>query len=264
MVQDSQTLTELIKIGSDVAKEAGALALSMRNSGALETDSKSSSVDMVTNADKASEKLIVEALTKARPKDGLVGEEGASKDTESGLTWYVDPIDGTTNFIYGMEFSVSLGVCVEDQPVAAIIYTPMTDTLYTATLDGGSYSNSKRLSINSPNSLSKALIATGFGYDPKQRVKQAEVVTSMIDKVRDIRRTGAASLDFTGVATGKVDGYYEVGPYSWDTAAGLLIASEAGAKTTAFSPVDQNLKPIVAAAPNIFDELLEAAERSAL
>ncbi len=246
---DYKALSELAQ---DIAREAGQLALEYKAKGLTQVDTKSSDVDMVTEADKACEKLIVERLTKARPQDGLKGEEGANKPTETGITWHIDPIDGTTNYLYGLPFCVSMGAAIDDDPVAGVVFAPLADELFAAHKAGGATLNGKLLRVNDIDRLDLSLVATGFYYGAETRIKQAELLKGVIGQVRDIRRGGAAALDLCYLAAGRVDAYFEPGPNSWDVAAGFLIAAEAGA--TVVTPFEADWDPatqIIAAAPGI-------------
>ncbi|HNI34809.1 MAG TPA: inositol monophosphatase family protein, partial [Microthrixaceae bacterium] len=169
-------------------------------------------------------------LLDSRPDDGLVTEEDADQPGTTGVVWVVDPIDGTTNFVYGHPpYAVSIGACVGGRPIAGAIVEISADDRYVASIGGGSYRNGSRLRLNEPPELSRALISTGFGYDPDRRRDQAALLGRIIDQVRDVRRLGAAAFDLCSIAAGRIDGYYEHGLNDWDLAAGQIIAAEAGA-----------------------------------
>ena len=250
---DYKALSELAQ---DIARQAGQIALKYKADGLTDIGTKSSDVDMVTAADKACEEYIVERLASDRPDDGLKGEEGASKESQSRITWHIDPIDGTTNFIYGLPFGVSIGAAIRDKPVAGVVYKPFSDQMYAANLGGGSTLNGKQLKVNDVSKLNVSLVGTGFYYDANVRALQAENLTSFISKVRDIRRSGAASLDLCSVASGEIDAYFEIGLNSWDVAAGLLIATEAGAVTKHPFRADWDKgTQLVIGAPDIVNDL---------
>ncbi|GAB3280417.1 inositol monophosphatase family protein [Kineosporia babensis] len=203
---------------------------------------KSSSTDIVTAMDQAVERLLRERLAEARPADGLLGEEAGYSPGESGLTWVLDPIDGTVNYRYGIDaYAVSVAVVEGDptvdgawQPVAACVHNPATGETWTAgrglgaQLQPGDGSAPRELKLGPPPELGQALVATGFGYAATRRAGQARVLTGVLPQVRDIRRIGSASLDLCGVATGTVDAYYERGVNVWDIAAAVLVLTEAG------------------------------------
>lgn len=222
---------ELRDLAVTLAREAGELVTSMRAD--IEADSistKSSTVDLVTAADKAAEKLIVDGILAARPNDGILGEEGASIDSSNGVRWIIDPIDGTTNFVYQIPaFSVSIAVEIDGVISAGAVYQPSTGVMYEAALGAGARRDGQPISVNPKTSLETSLVATGFAYGSERREGQAQVLLRLLPVVRDIRRFGSAALDLCFLAEGQVDAYYERGLNDWDMAAGALIAAEAGA-----------------------------------
>jgi len=187
--------------------------------------------DFVTAADIKAEDTLYELLMKARPGYGFLGEErGMIEGTDKSHMWIVDPIDGTTNFVYGHPpYAVSIGAAVGGRPIAGAIVEISADDRYHAWLGGGSHRNGAQLGLGEPPALAQALISTGFAYDPRRREAQAAVVARIVGQVRDIRRLGAAAYDLCSVAVGRIDGYYEHGLNAWDLAAGEIIAAEAGA-----------------------------------
>ncbi len=248
--------TDLRDLGVRLAREAGQLALSMRDTVVLSTETKSSSVDLVTAADKAAEALIIDGILVARPDDGILGEEGGERASASGVRWIIDPIDGTTNFVYNVPaFGVSIAAEQNGVVVAGVVYQPSTDTMYEAVLSQGARKDGERLSINTPVDLASSLIATGFGYLADRREGQAEVLVKVLPRVRDIRRSGSAALDLCFLADGQVDAYYERGLNHWDMAAGLLIATEAGATIGDLRGSQPTTEFALAAPPALFDEL---------
>ena len=224
-------MNELLDLAVQIAKQAGALLLERPDQ--LSIDTKTSSIDIVTQMDKASEKLIVEAILAARPDDGIIGEEGADRPSKSGYTWVIDPIDGTVNYFYNMHgWSVSIAIRDSQGVVVGVVYAPTINSMYTAVRGGGSFLNGKRLKCNEPIELNRALLATGFHYVKEFREVQLKQFNNLILNVRDIRRNGSAAIDICHVAAGFVDGYYEIGLHPWDRDAADLIASEAGARVT--------------------------------
>jgi myo-inositol-1(or 4)-monophosphatase len=223
---------ELLALAAEVAGEAAELVRRKRREGVDVAGTKSSPVDVVTEADRAAERLIFDRLSAARPGDGFLGEEGASSPTRSGVRWVVDPIDGTVNFLYGIpQYAVSIAATVEGRPVAGVVLDVARDERFTATLGGGAWCDAVRLDLSAadPGPLSQRLVGTGFNYVEAIRLRQAAAVSAMLHEVRDVRRMGAASLDLCSVATGRLDGYVEEGLNPWDVAAGGLVATEAGA-----------------------------------
>ena len=239
---DSALVNELLELAIDTARSAGALLVPRPDS--FDINEKSSARDFATQMDHASEKLIVDALLKARPGDGIIGEEGSSRPSQSGVTWVIDPIDGTVNYFYDLPgWNISIAAKIEragdegdfdplDQVVVGVVNAPTINALWHATAGGGAYRNGKQIQCTTARSLDESLIATGFSYDPEERVRQGAFVGELIPKVRDIRRNGAAAVDLCMVASGSIDGYFETGLKEWDLAAGGLIAREAGALVT--------------------------------
>ena len=193
---------------------------------------KSSRTDLVTAADRAAEALITSRLRRLRPDDGIVGEEGASRPGASGITWFIDPIDGTTNFVYGHPgYAVSVAATRAGRPLAGAVVDPLHGEVFSAARGRGALCNDEPLLVSGTSELRSALVATGFGYDEADRNHQGAVVAGLVGRVRDIRRMGSAALDLCSVACGRVDAYYEYRLCPWDHAAGSLIAGEAGAVT---------------------------------
>ena len=254
----------LLDLAVDVAREAADLVATGRASAATAVDVKSSPTDVVTAVDKASERLIAERLLAARPDDGLLGEEGASRAGTSGVRWVVDPIDGTVNFLYDLPaYAVSIAAEVDGVVVAGAVLNVATGELFTATAGGGadlsgpSRSGARRLTGSRPASLAQTLVATGFGYRVEQRRTQGAVVAQLLPRVRDIRRFGSAALDLCAVAAGRIDAHYELDLNPWDHAAGALVAAEAGI-VLAGLPGRPFAEPMaIAAAPSIAAPFVE-------
>jgi len=227
--------SELLDLARAIALEAGELAARRRREGVEVAATKSNPVDVVTAADREVEELIRARLGSARPQDAILGEEGGATGGTSGLTWVVDPIDGTTNYLYGIRrYAVSIAV-VEGEPdpatwtpLAGVVFAPAMDELFTASRGGGAQLGDTRITVAPPVPLEQALIATGFAYDPRMRGVQGEVVARMLPRVRDIRRQGAASVDLADLAAGRHDAYFEATLNPWDHGAGELIVREAG------------------------------------
>lgn len=211
---------------------------------------KSTHTDLVTELDTWAEAHITERLLAVRPDDAIVGEEGAAVAGTSGVTWCVDPIDGTVNFVHGIPgFCVSIAAQVDGHSIAAVVASPLHGEVFTATLGGGAFLDGAPIRCARPASLDRAVIATGFGYDPARRTRQAEAVARVIGAIADIRRFGAAAVDLCWVACGRVDGYWEVGLNPWDHAAGALIAREAGATVTGLTADREPSEHFTLAAP---------------
>lgn len=229
---------------------------------------KSNANDVVTDLDLASERVLVGEITSVRPRDAVVGEEGARVAGDSGIAWVIDPLDGTVNFVYGVPaWCVSVGVRGPGGRVAGAVVAPAMGESWVAWAAGGAWrlpyepvadvsavrTVGERLHVSAVGDLGAALIGTGFGYDPAMRAVQGEVVARLLPRARDIRRFGSAALDLCAVASARLDGYYERGLNEWDIAAGALIVAEAGGSVT-----EGEGGFIVAAAPGISTELTAA------
>lgn len=220
----------LAEVALRAARAAGELLLEGRPRVRTSVRTKTSLTDMVTEMDHASEALVARTILTARPDDSFVGEEGTSGEGRSGVRWVVDPLDGTTNYLYGFPaWAVSIAAEVAGETVVGVVHDPFHDETFRAVRGQGSWCNDERLAVDGAASLEVALVATGFGYAPEVRARQAGIVARLLPEVRDIRRAGAASLDLCWVALGRVDLYYERGLNPWDWAAGTLVATEAGA-----------------------------------
>jgi len=226
----------------------------------LTVDTKSSRTDMVTDIDRWVEDHLVQALLASRPDDGILGEEGTSRPSASGVCWVIDPIDGTTNFIYDIPgYSISVAANIDGCAVAGLVHDPVRHERFRATLGGGATRNHEPISVSGASDLSTALVATGFSYDSDRRRRQAASLVEILPKVRDIRRMGGAALDLCSLACGRVDAYFERGLAPWDTAAGALIASEAGA---ILDPRDTSEGAFIGSSPGIFDDFCRLLDSS--
>jgi myo-inositol-1(or 4)-monophosphatase len=252
--------TELGTIARNVAREAGLLIRS-RVDDIVDIGTKSSATDMVTEVDRQSERLIVERLMEARPEDGLLGEEGSSREGASGVRWIFDPLDGTTNFIYGYPaFSVSIAAEAEGRVVAGAVYDVLRGEMFQAELGGGAFRDERPISVTQQAEVATALVASGFGYSRERRAFQGRVLADVVREVRDIRRGGSAALDLCWVACGRVDAYYEFGLNAWDLAAGALIVREAGGRTGSFAGAPEGVNTIVACGGALFAPLKRLVE----
>ena len=218
-----------------LASEAAALLATALDRPRETVETKSSGTDMVTEMDRRSEELLVAGIRAARPDDAIVGEEGTSVPGTSALRWVIDPLDGTTNYLYRLPgFGVSVAVeRVEDDGTATTLAGAVADVvhraLYSAAVGGGATCNGAPVTVSTESRLDRALVATGFSYSPDRRARQADVLRRVLPEVRDVRRFGAAAVDLCLVAAGRIDGFWERGLQPWDLAAGCLIAAEAGA-----------------------------------
>jgi len=246
---------ELLAVARPIAEEVAArLEQSIDREGPVVT-SKSTSTDLVTELDTWAEAHITERVLAARPDDGVIGEEGVDHMGTTGVTWSIDPIDGTVNFVHGIPgFCVSIAATVEGRSIAGVVASPLHREVFTASTGGGAFRNDQAIHCATPASVAHSVVATGFGYDPERRRRQADVVARVIPHIADIRRFGAAAVDLCWVACGRVDAYWEVGLNPWDLAAGSLIATEAGARCQGIDEDHPSERGTVCAPPNTFDE----------
>lgn len=187
----------------------------------------------MSDADRAADALVVQRIHVAFPHDAIVSEEGGRVDGSSGRTWYVDPLDGTINYLYGMpHWSVSIACADAAGAVAGVVFDPLRDELFSAARGAGATVGTRRLAVTAVSDPGLALIATGFSYDAYERAAQAAVMARFAGSVRDIRRAGSAALDLAWVAAGRLDAYFEVSRSPWDSAAGELLVREAGGEVT--------------------------------
>ena len=247
---------ELLRIAVEAAAAASAYLVESLHRDDLVHESKTSATDMVTDVDRTSERLIVGHILAARPGDGILGEEGGTHEGSTGVRWIIDPLDGTTNFLYGHGgFGVSVAAEIDGTVVAAAVHDPLGHDEFAAVLGGGATRNGTPISVNDPVDTAVALVATGFAYQAERRALQAGVLTTLLPAVRDIRRMGAAAVDLCSVACGRVDAFYERGLGAWDFAAGALIASEAGALVGDLSGGPPSGEFVLAAGPALFGPL---------
>jgi myo-inositol-1(or 4)-monophosphatase len=247
---------ELLAVALDAAAHAGALLHEGRPDDLGVAATKSSPIDVVTEMDLASEKLITGMLADRRPDDGVLGEEGASREGTSGVRWIVDPLDGTVNYLYGRpDWAVSVAAEHRGETLVGVVAVPARGETYRAVLGQGAFRDSRRLRCRPSPPPEQALVGTGFGYVRERRLAQAEVVRRLVPLVRDIRRSGSAALDLCHVAAGGLDAYYERGLHPWDLAAGDLVAREAGASTGGRPGAPAGPELTLAAPPELFAHL---------
>lgn len=256
---------QLLRLAQDLARSAGTHARNGRAGGMHVVGTKLTDTDMVTKFDRESEAMIVAGLRESRPDDSIIGEEGAGHRGSSGIEWHVDPIDGTTSFMYGLPtWCVSIGARDAEGGLVGAVYMPDLDEMFAARRGGGATLNGNVISCSSQSAVSKALVATGFSYTPAHRTVQSRRVTEFIHRIRDVRRMGAAAVDICFVACGRLDAYFEENLHSWDVLAAELIAREAGARSGDFSGGPLHPAEVLVSAPGVFDELsamLVAAKR---
>ena len=231
--------------------------------------SKSTPTDPVTVVDTETEALLRRRLAELRPGEPVLGEEGGGPAGGSGrdtVTWVLDPIDGTDNFVYGIPaYAVSVAAQVDGRSVAGAVADVGAGEVYSAGLGLGAHvdgpAGRHRLRCTDVTELSMALLGTGFGYSPARRAQQARLLAALLPTVRDVRRIGSAALDLCLVAAGRLDAYYEHGLQVWDWAAGALIAAEAGARVMLPPPDAAGAALVLAAGPGVADGLRDALDR---
>lgn len=244
---------QLLELARHVAHSAGDIAARGQQQVRV-FDTKSSPTDVVTEMDRATERHVREQLLKARPADALLGEEVGASAGSSGVRWIIDPIDGTVNYLYGRaDWAVSIAAEYGGSVLAGVVTAPVLGVTYSAVRGGGAMAGQRPLRRIEVPALELALLATGFGYDAARRAEQAEILRSVLPRVRDIRRAGSSALDLCAVASGEVDGYYEHGLSPWDWSAAALVAAESGVRVA--EPGADEL--LVAAPEPLFASLAE-------
>jgi myo-inositol-1(or 4)-monophosphatase len=248
---------ELLDVALEASRVAADELRARFGSRATGVRSKSSPTDLVSDADLAAERAIRGVLARRRPGDTVVGEEGGTVG-EGGLRWYVDPLDGTINYLMGIPvFAVSIACEDGGGTIAGVVLDPIRDECFAATRSGEATLNGQPISGSAPSELSRAMVATGFGYEAPIRARQAEVLLRVLPRVRDIRRAGAAAIDLAWCACGRFDAFYERGLNPWDYAAGALIATRAGLEVRTVASTGTDAAGVVCAPAGIIDELVQ-------
>jgi myo-inositol-1(or 4)-monophosphatase len=219
---------QLLDLAFKVAIDAGKFLRSRPKN--FEIDTKSSAIDIATQMDRQAEEMIVSTILAARPDDGIIAEEGAARESRSGFTWVIDPLDGTVNYLYDLPgWCVSVACKDEKGSIVGVVHAPtLENATWHGVRGGGAFKNGEPIRVGHEDQLSRALIATGFAYSMETRKDQVKVINDLLPLCRDIRRLGAAAVDLCHVASGTLDAYFEVGLKEWDKAAGALIITEAG------------------------------------
>jgi myo-inositol-1(or 4)-monophosphatase len=250
------TSGSLVALAEEAACRAGELLAERFTQTPTGIDAKSSPTDLVSDADRDSESLLVNLIKQRRPGDAIVAEERGGTTNATGITWIVDPLDGTVNFLFGIPvWAVSVAVVDPDGLVAGVVHDPNRRETFTTARGEGARLNSKPVRVSERTDLAEALVGTGFAYDAPRRTIQAEVVARVLPRVRDIRRAGSAALDLAWVACGRLDGFYEAHMGRWDRAAGELLVREAGGIVSELpDPIGAD-HGVVAAGPGLHDGL---------
>ncbi|MEP6636310.1 MAG: inositol monophosphatase family protein [Acidobacteriota bacterium] len=222
-------LAELLDLAGRAAALAACVHRQMRSE-RLTVSTKNHAADLVTEVDRESERQLVAAIRRERPDDAILGEEGTDISGSSGVRWILDPLDGTTNFIYGyLGHAVAVGVEIDGTRALGVVHDTSRNQVYSGVIGTGANVDGEPLKIRTETALGQALFATGFLPDSITRSLQGEILTRLLPRIRDVRRSGCPALDFCAVAAGKLDGYFETGLGRWDIAAGAAIAEAAGA-----------------------------------
>jgi myo-inositol-1(or 4)-monophosphatase len=242
---------EILDVAIRAAREAGELLLE-RFGHVRGVATKSSPTDLVSDADRESEKVVIEAIREARPDDGILSEEGGQEESRSGVRWIIDPLDGTTNYLFGFPvWSVSIAVVDVEGSLASVVFDPTRDELFSSSPGSGARLNGESIHVSDRSDLSTALIGTGFAYDAEARAVQAQRMPRILPLVRDIRRAGSAALDLSWVACGRLDGFFEAPMKIWDRAAGESIVREAGGVVTPLEPPFGDDSGVIAGGPDL-------------
>ena len=247
---------EFVPAVSEIAREAGALLM-----GHFQKHVKveyKGDVDLVTEADRKSEKLIISRIRAQFPDHDIVGEEGTRQETGSAYRWYVDPLDGTTNFAHGFPvFCVSLGLEHKGELIAGVIYDPTRDELFSAEQGSGAFLNGARMYVSKTKHLSESLLATGFPSHKRHKNPNIHFYHQITLRSHGVRRAGSASLDLANVASGRIDAFWEFNLNPWDTAAGVVLVREAGGMVTRYdgSPFNIDSRETLASNGLVHEEL---------
>ena len=246
-------LDQLASVALEAAVAAAAVLAEAVGRAPGHVSTKSSGTDMVSDVDRAAEAAVSAVLTRRRPADGVLGEEGTSRSGTTGIRWVVDPLDGTTNFLFGIpQFSVSIAAEIGGEPVVGVVVDPSRGETWAAALDRPACCNGAPCRVaDGRSTLPTALVATGFGYASARRAWQAQVAGQVLPRVRDLRRFGSAALDLCWVAGGRLDAYYEWGLNPWDLSAGRLICQQAGGRVGILEG-----RTVVATVPGLYDPLV--------
>ena len=251
----------LVELARSLAHEAGVLVRDGRARGLHDVVTKSTATDVVTEFDHAAEALIIARLRQSRPEDGLIGEEGTNHSGTSGIHWLIDPIDGTTNFLYDLPaYAVSVAATDADGSIAGAVYLPVTDEMFWAGRGMGAWCNGAPIRCSTVADVALALVGTGFAYHADRRRVQATTMARIIPEIRDFRRLGSAAVDLCYVACGRLDAYFEQWLNPWDRAAGELIAAEAGATVGGYRTPGDEPDGLLAASSGLYDAIRHLIE----
>jgi myo-inositol-1(or 4)-monophosphatase len=258
MTTDALNVFELVPQMAEIARDAGRLLMEFFHR-RVKIEYKGDA-DLVTEADRTSEKLILERIRRQWPSHEVIGEEGARVETGGDYRWYVDPLDGTTNFAHGFPvFCVSLGLAYQGTRKAAVVYDPTRDELFAAERGKGAVLNGAKIEVSKTSKLKQSLVATGFPSHKRHKNPNIYFYHQLTLRSHGVRRAGSAALDLTSVAAGRLDGFWEFNLNAWDTAAGILIVEEAGGRVSGFRGEQSAItdRDVVASNGLIHAELLQ-------
>ncbi len=262
-----QDLSEYLNFTKELAFDSGKI-LSKHFGNISSINKKSTSIDLVTNADIESEALIIDSIQKKFPNHSIIAEESDIKESNSNFKWVIDPLDGTTNFVHNLPiFAVSIGLQYKNKTVLGVVYNPAANKMFFASKKNGAYLNEKNISVSSSNTLSDSLIVTGFPYLQDEKWDDSfTIFKDFYSKTQGVRRLGAAALDLCFVAMGRFEVFYEFNLKPWDICAGAIIAEESGAKVTDWdgSKYPSSGKRIIASNGHVHDEALNVIKENNL
>jgi len=257
---------EILRLAVRLARAAGRIQRE-RYETAIQIGTKTAPIDLVTEVDHACEQLIVDTLARERPGDAVLAEEGRGGDSgRATWRWVIDPLDGTVNYAHGYpRFCVSIGVEQRDERAVGVVYDPLLDELYSAVRGAGATRNGRRIRVSDETEIGRSLLATGFSYDVRGSAQDnLDHFARMVKSARAVRRDGSAALDLCYVASGRLDGYWELKLHPWDVAAGFLIVEEAGGRVSDLrgGPPQRSGRETVATNGRIHDALLSRLSKS--
>ena len=253
----------MLDFAIQTARDAGRL-LAERFGRKIEISNKSE-IDLVTESDLASERLIIDRIKTYYPRHSILAEESGASDpidhgAQADWRWIIDPLDGTTNYAHGYPcFCVSIGLAHQGRMEVGVVYDPMRDEVFTAERGQGAALNGRRIQVSPTPRLYSALLCTGFPYDVRERSEFARHFANFIMAAQGVRRDGAAALDLAYVAAGRFDGFWEEGLKPWDVAAGSLLIEEAGGRVSNYlgGPLDIYAPPIMASNGLVHEEMMQ-------
>lgn len=247
---------DLLELALDIAQECAQIVRESTSEQLIEVATKSSGTDFVTEIDRQSDERLRQRLQSRRPLDSILTEEGQEISGSSGVRWVCDPLDGTTNFVHGLNHSaISIAAQFNGETIVGVVHDVFRDEVFSAGANLPASLNGTAICPSDATNLNTALIASGFGYDAAQRGAQAKLFSHLASQVGDLRRLGSAALDLCWVANGVFDGYFEHGLAPWDMAAGALIANRAGSRVVLKRSNGPSGHYLIASTPALFDNL---------